>query len=157
MGIFETKQPMPVSVPNQGSSPAIYQADQSCMAAKNAVKEAVQTLGKMYYEANQNNIESEFYGQISNVKECMEKEKLWQLYRLSLEDKTQCDSCNAIITGDSAFCNKCGATIKPKDFSIIGMVPAQSNNNISSNICPSCRTQIAAGALFCKNCGYKLS
>ena len=157
MGLFETKQLVQGIVTNQGVTSAISQADQRCKAAEDAVKEALQSLGKMYFEANQNNTESEFYSQISTVKECMEKEKLWHLYRLSLQDKTQCDSCGAIITADSAFCNKCGSGIKPRDFSVIGISQIQSNNNISANVCPSCGSPLVAGAMFCEKCGNKLN
>ena len=157
MGLFDSKQSVQGNAANQGPSIAVLQADQSCKTAKDAVKEAIQTLGGMYFEANQNNEESEFYSQITNVKECMEKEKLWHLYRLSLEGKTQCDSCGAIITADSAFCNKCGSGIRPRDFSVIGVSQMQSNDNISSNACPSCGSPLVVGAMFCEKCGYKLS
>ena len=156
MGLFDSKQPVQGNATNQGPSPAVFQADQSYMAAKNAVKEAVQSLGRVYFEANQNNVESEFYSQISEVKKCMEKEKLWHLYRLSLEDKTQCDSCGAIITADSAFCNKCGSSIKPRDFSAIGVSQMRANDNVSSNVCPSCGSPLVVGAMFCEKCGHKI-
>lgn len=156
MGLFETKQPMQVNVTNQEQSSAIFQVNQSCKAAEDAVKKAVQSLGMMYFEANKNNEESEFYSQISNVKDCMEKEKLWNLYRLSLQDKTQCDSCGAVITADSVFCNKCGASIEPRDFSVIGISRIQSNHNISSSACPSCGSPLVAGAMFCEKCGYRI-
>lgn len=160
MGLFDAKQTVQVSNVNQESLPAmssaIIQADQNCKAAEDAVKEAIQFLGKKYFEANQDNKESEFYTQISNVKECIEKEKLWHLYRLSLEDKTQCDNCSAIITADSVFCNKCGTSIKPRDYSIIGLSQIQPNNNISSDVCPSCGNPLVAGAMFCEKCGCKV-
>lgn len=157
MGLFETRQPAQGNVTKQQASSAVFQAAQSCKAAQDAVNEAVQSLGRMYFEANQNNTESEFYSQISNVKECIEKEKLWNLYRLSLEDKTQCDNCGAIITADSVFCNKCGASIKPRDFSVIGIARMQSNNSTSSGVCPSCGNPLVSGAMFCEKCGYKLN
>ena len=157
MGLFEGRQPVQGNVTDQGPSIAVLQADQSCKAAKDAVKEAIQALGGMYFEANQNNEESEFYSQIAKVKECMEKEKLWHLYRLSLEGKTQCDSCGAIITADSAFCNKCGAGIESRDFSLIGISQIQSDNNMSSNVCPSCGSPLVSGAIFCEKCGYKVN
>ena len=161
MGLFDARQPVQVNVTNQEPlsvmPSAIFQADQSCKAAEDAVKEAVQSLGRMYFEANQDNAESEFYSQISNVKECIEKEKIWHLYRLSLEDKTQCDSCGAVITADSAFCNKCGAGIKPRDFSVIGISQMQPNNNTSSGVCPSCGSPFVAGAMFCEKCGCKVT
>ena len=157
MGLFEGRQSMQGNVTDQGPSIAVLQADQSCKAAKDAVKEAIQALGGMYFEANQNNEESEFYDQIAKVKKCKEKEKLLHLYRLSLEGKTQCDSCGAIVTADSAFCNKCGADIKPRDFSFIGISQMQSNNNMSSNVCPSCGSPLVVDALFCEKCGYKIS
>lgn len=157
MGLFDTKQSARGNATNQEPSLAILQADQSCKAAKDAVMHALQSLGRMYFEANQNNTESEFYSQITNVKEYMEKEKLWNLYRLSLQDKTQCDKCGAVITADSAFCNKCGAGIKPRDFSAIGISQLQTNNDISSNACPSCGSPLVDGAMFCEKCGHKLS
>lgn len=157
MGLFETKLPVQSNIHNQERLSTISWADQNCKVAEDAVKESVQSLGRMYFEANQDNTEAEFYSQISSVKECIEKEKLWYLYRLSLEDKTQCDSCGAIITADSVFCNKCGAGIKPRDFSVIGISQIQSNNNMSSNACPSCGSPLVAGAMFCEKCGYKLS
>lgn len=115
MGLFETIQSVKGNVTNQAPSPDISQADQRCKAAEDAVNEAIQNLGRMYFETNQNNTESEFYGQVSNVKECIEKAKLCYLYRLNLEDKTQCDSCGAIITADSAFCEKCGCKLSGGD------------------------------------------
>lgn len=156
MGLFETRQPVQSNIPNQKQPSSISWADQNCKAAEDAVKESVQSLGRLYFEANQDNTEAEFYSQISSVKECIEKEKLWRLYRLSLEDKTQCDSCGAVITADSAFCNKCGTSIKPRDFSTIGISQMQSNNNTSSSACPSCGSPLVAGAMFCEKCGCKV-
>lgn len=160
MALFDTKQNAQVNSQNnevnKGISLAMSQTDNNYQSARETVKEEICSLGKQYFEANKDNTDSEFYNQISIIKECIEKEKLWYQYRLSLEGKLQCDSCKAIITADSAFCNKCGASIKPQDFTLIG-IPANQQGYIPSlGVCPSCGSSLVPGAAFCEKCGHKL-
>ena len=134
----------------------IMQVEQSYKNAGKAVNEAIYALGKAYFEKNKEDESADFSGQIALVKENMEKEKLWHQYRLSFDGKMLCDSCGAVITSDSVFCNKCGGSIKPKDFSLIGVMQSPQNFAEPSKSCPSCGSPLVDGAAFCEKCGRKL-
>ncbi len=142
--------------PMQQAPTPIMQADQNYKRAGDAVKASLLALGQQYFDANKDNGNSEFFDQIETVKECMEKEKLWHQYRLGLEGKTQCESCGAIITSDSVFCNKCGGSIKPRDFSAIGITRVPQVAVPVAKNCPACGSPLVDGAAFCEKCGRKL-
>lgn len=155
MGLLDSKRPVAGAVAEP--EPAIVQADQSCRTAEQAVRKAVQALGEAYFQANKDRADAEFHDQIAAVKDCMEKARLWFLYRLSLEGKVQCDSCGAIITVDSTFCNKCGSSIPPRDYSVIGMAQPQVRDDDAPAPCPFCASPLVAGAVFCEQCGRRVS
>ncbi len=141
----------------QNVSPVILQAEQSLRNAANDTKNAVFELGMQYYEANKDNADAAFSSQIERIKECTGKEALWELYRLELDGKTKCDSCGAIITSDSAFCNKCGKPITQRDYSGIGInKPNENGTAAASGTCPSCGAPLADDAMFCEKCGTKV-
>lgn len=139
---------------NPSVSPEIQQAEKNCNMAESAVNAAMLALGKKYYEENKENSASEYAEQITEVTECIKKESLWKQYRLTLEGKMKCEKCGAIITSDSAFCNKCGTSIKPLDFSSLGINSPDTSNTINS--CPSCGAPLVSDAMFCEKCGHRL-
>ena len=153
MGLFNAKQ---LNNSTQSGNSNISQVDQNCKDAEAAVNMAIFELGSKYYEANKNNSESELYDMINKVNDLKNKSKLWYQYKLSLEGKMQCEACGAIITSDSAFCNKCGVSIKPIDFSSIVEVPVQQVVNTASRVCPSCGNPVEADDAFCEKCGQKI-
>ena len=160
MGFFNNEKQGAVNNMNMAQSQMVMspiaQADQSYYKAKEEVMGAYLALGKEYFEANKNNESSDFAEQIVNIKEKQDKEMLWYQYRLSLEEKTLCEHCGAIITSDSAFCNKCGGKIEPRDFSALGVASKQEPAPVQQNICPSCGSPLVEGAAFCEKCGMKL-
>ena len=167
MGLFDSKPSVKANEtevsPTQVVSTPTTRADQNCRAAGEAVKTALLELGQNYFEANQDNDSSEFSDLIYKVKECIDKETLWKQYRLSLDGKLLCEHCGAVITSDSAFCNKCGGSIKPLDFSSIlsKEVPVQSETltyqeSPKANVCPNCGSPLVEGAMYCEKCGKKL-
>lgn len=140
---------------NPAVSPEIQQADHNCSEAESAANTAMLALGKKYYEENKENSASEYAEQISEVTACLKKESLWKQYRLTLEGKMKCEKCGAIITSDSAFCNKCGTSIEPLDFSSLGLKTPDTTT--TSNSCPSCGAPLISDAMFCEKCGHKIS
>ena len=68
--------------------------------------------------------------------------------------KTLCEHCGAIITSDSAFCNKCGGKIEPRDFSAIGAGPDE--HEAMQSLCPTCGSPLVEGAVFCEKCGNRV-
>jgi len=153
MGIFNSKQ---AGTSEQAMTSAIVQADQNCQNASAAVNQAIFELGKKYYEMNSANPEAEFQELVAIVNETRNKEILWHQYRLSLEGKMKCEKCGAIITSDSAFCNKCGVSIKPLDFSLIMPTQPKQDSNPVAKVCPSCGNPINDGDVFCEKCGQKI-
>ena len=159
MGLFDSKHSSNDSgidtATIQSTSKPTDQADQNHIKAEDDVKSALLELGEKYYEANLGKQDAEFWEEILKVKECIDKEELWHQYRLSLEGKTLCEHCGAIITSDSAFCNKCGGSIKPRDFSSIG-IKEDSLETDKAKVCPSCGSPLVEDAMFCEKCGMKL-
>lgn len=142
-------------------SPEIKMAEQKCNEAENAVNDAMLALGRQYYKANKDNAESEFAEQIAQITECTKKVTLWSQYRLTLEGKMKCESCNAIITSDSLFCNKCGTRVEAMDFSNLEIDTAPSEETVfapvvDNNVCPACGAPLVSNALFCEQCGQKI-
>lgn len=138
----------------------IREAENGWMSEKRAIEDAVFELGKAYYEANKDNKESEFGTQIETINEKMNREYLWHQYRLSLEGQRMCDSCKSFITSDSAFCNRCGAPVKPIDFSVILGTSqgdnAQADVSVQTGVCPKCGRKLVEDAVFCEGCGTKV-
>lgn len=137
-------------------NPEIFRADTACREANQAVMNALQELGKVYFEANRNNSESEFFEQVTQIQKCMDNEKLCNQYRLSLEGRIQCEKCGAIVTSDSAFCNKCGSRITQWDFSSLTGEKSKIENPSNAPLCPKCGKMLVAGAMFCEECGTKV-
>ena len=142
---------------NQNTSFLKAKADAKSRETEESLNNAFLMLGKTVFEAEKENVDSKYFREIKEIKQCQENESLWTLYKLSLEGKTKCDSCGAIITSDSAFCNKCGAVIPPRDFSSIG-IGTQSDSEVSgnANVCPNCGKELQEGAVFCEKCGTKI-
>ena len=126
---------------------------------KKSIDDAIYELGKAYFEANKENLTSEFASQIENVNNKIKEEYLWHQYRLSLEGQRLCDSCRSFITSDSAFCNRCGAAVTPIDFSsILGTTDNVQSGVNSAQVmsCPKCGKKLVEGAMFCDACGTKI-
>ena len=102
-----------------GNSSKIREAENGWMKAKKSMDDAIYELGKVYFEENKDNTESEFTTQIETISAKTKEEYIWHQYRLSLDGQRMCDSCNSFITSDSAFCNRCGKAVTPIDFSSI--------------------------------------
>lgn len=137
----------------------IAEAENGRIGAKKAIDDAIYGLGKAYFEENKDNTESEFAAQIDLVHTRIKEEYLWHQYRLSLDGQRMCDSCQSMITADSAFCNRCGAPVAPMDFSpIVHITNPEQAANVSAQgpCCPKCGTQLIAGAMFCEACGAKI-
>ena len=141
---------------NKSQDTALTQADEQCLAADSAVNSALRELGKAYFEAYKDNAEVEYAEKVTDIKNSMEKAKLWRQYRLSLEGKTKCEKCGAIITADSIFCNKCGEKIPVWNFSQLGVGTVNIGAATSLNTCPTCGRQLPSGASFCEMCGCKI-
>ena len=123
-----------------------------------ATKDAIHSLGMTVYEAEKEKSESPYLEKIKEIKERIENENLWQLYELSLDGKTRCDNCGAVITSDSVFCNKCGSSVSKIDFSQIGIsAPVTGDSNINQMSCPSCGHPISEGMAFCEKCGARIN
>lgn len=162
---------------------AMINVDKCWEDAKNEIENSYLELGKKYFEANKDNEKDPFAEQLDVIKTMYEKEKLWHQYKLKQEGKLLCESCGAIITDDSLFCNKCGAKIPEFDFSIIlpegepEEEPAAEENVAVvaptpevapapvviqpvaapvANICPTCGRELPSYAMFCEDCGTKV-
>lgn len=158
MALFNQPKNEPVEINSE-----IAQADAKCKEAQNNLSAAFYELGKKYFEDQKDSDNNEYISQISEIKNLIEKEVLCTQYRLSFEGKMRCESCKAIITSDSAFCNKCGTPITPWDFSSIVGAPQSEPKVIQEaepapkqNVCPKCGASTVPGAAFCEKCGQAL-
>lgn len=137
-------------------NPKIEYADSNLHEAGLKVKNAMQELGKAYFDANRENTEAEYYEQITCIKKCMDNEILWHQYRLSLEDKVLCENCGAVNPFNSLFCNQCGNNIRAVDFSVLGVDPSVRENTSNTVVCRVCGKPLVSGAAFCEVCGTKV-
>ena len=152
--------PTPANAPSQKG----FDAEQGLANAQQKIKDAIFELGKVYYEKNKEEEVADFIEDIQTINKYYEEEHLWTQYKYSLEDKMLCDSCKAIITSDSAFCNKCGSPVKLPDFTpIIGKptnVEAPKPVEVEASkpaACPKCGRELVKGAMFCEGCGERIS
>lgn len=155
MGLLNEKKPIRGVAENHTASASIFQAEEGFKNAEKATQDAMLALGKKVYETEKEDAGSKYLSEIQSIKNFVEKENLWQLYRLSLEDKTRCDSCGAIITSDSLFCNKCAASVPSRDFSAIG-ISLTGTTDIQKK-CPNCGHPVPEGMIFCEKCGTKVN
>lgn len=153
------KKNMPKTEIQDENGSKIREVENGWMKAKKSIDDAIYELGKAYFEANKDNTASEFTAQIKTINARTKEEYIWHQYRLSLDGQRMCDSCNSLITSDSAFCNRCGTAVMPIDFSsILGTTNnMQSANNANQGkSCPKCGKKLVEGALFCEACGTKI-
>lgn len=144
---------------NGGNNSKIAEVEKGWLNAKKAIDDAIYGLGKAYFEANGENTDSEFAAQIEIINRKIREEYLWHQYRLGLDGQRMCDSCHSFITADSAFCNRCGATVAPIDFSpIAGTANTVQTFNPSGQrmCCTKCGKPLAVGAVFCEACGTRI-
>lgn len=136
---------------------------EKCSQAENEVKEALEALGRRYYEDNKDSTGAKYSEDLANVTSLEKKAVLWKQYHLKSENKRLCEKCKAIVPGDSIFCNKCGCSLETLDYSVIisEIAPKQQPQTESQctapNICPSCGKTLVDGAMFCEKCGTKIS
>lgn len=153
------KRNMDKTETQNGNSSKIREAENGWMRAKKSIDDAIYELGKAYFEAHKDNTASEFEEQIETINTKTKEEYIWHQYRLSLDEQRICDSCNSVITADSAFCNRCGKAVTPIDFSsILGTtnnMQAAGNTNQGKS-CPKCGKKLVEGAMFCEVCGTKI-
>lgn len=149
MKFFDEKKLFWSSSPTQ--DPAVVRADEGCRQAETAIADAFLALGRAYFEANLENPESEHHEEIARIAACMEQEKLWRQYRLSLDGEALCENCGTVVSSDSAFCKKCGTPMKPQNFSALDIELAS-----DAPVCKSCGAPIAPGSAFCEACGAKV-
>ena len=153
------KRDMSKTEVQNGNSTKMREAENGWMKAKKAIDDAVYELGKAYFEANKENKESEFAEQMEAINKRKKEEYLWHQYRLKLDGQRMCDSCKSFITVDSAFCNRCGASVTPIDFSsILGTAndTQGTGNSDPEPKCPKCGRKLIEGAMFCEGCGTKI-
>lgn len=146
-------------VQNENST-KIREAENGWIKAKQSMDDVIYELGKAYFEANKDNTVSEFAEQIEIINTKTKEEYIWHQYRLGLEGQRMCDSCNSFITADSAFCNRCGATVAPIDFSSISGTTngIQATNHSNQGLsCPKCGRKLVEGTMFCEACGTKIA
>ena len=156
MGILNDLKPNKANPEDQTRALMIKQADNGYKDAEKETLNALQSFGRTVYEAEKDNTESPFSEDIKQIKDCMEKEYLWKLYRLGLDGETECENCGARIPSDSIYCNKCAAKIPERDFSTIGYVAKPKSQLIEQNACPQCGSPLPEGAVFCEKCGTKI-
>ncbi len=136
---------------------------EKCKQVENEVREALEALGRKYYEENIYNTDAKYADEIANIISLESKSILWKQYHLKAEDKRLCEKCKAIVPIDSVFCNKCGCSLETLDYSAIisAMDPQESSQqeaqNTAPNTCPACGKPLVEGALFCEKCGTKVS
>lgn len=153
------KKNMPKAEVRDDNSIKIREAENGWTKAKESIDHAIYELGKAYYEANRDNTASELAGQIETINRRIKEEYIWHQYRLGLDGQRMCDGCHSFITADSAFCNRCGATVEPIDFSLI----EGATNNMQTVhqfnqgvLCPKCGKLLERGTMFCEACGTKI-
>ncbi len=157
MGLLNEMKLVKGVAANQTVSAPVSHAEEGFRNAEMATQNALLALGKKVYETEKDDAGSKYLADIQSINSFAEKENLWQLYRLSLEGKTRCDSCGAIITSDSLFCNKCAASVPARDFSAIGISlagPAAASDH--NKKCPNCGHPVPEDMMFCEKCGTKV-
>lgn len=137
-------------------NPDIERAEANWREAEVSVKNAIQELGRAYFDAYKDRAESEYCEQVAHIKKCMENETLWHQYRLSLEGKLQCEKCGTVITSNSLFCNQCANPVRAWDFSSLGVGASTGAPAVNNGVCRMCGRPLVAGAAFCEACGAEV-
>lgn len=154
MSVFDLE--LTDGISESSTNPIAKQILEACKKIGKEVDEALITLGKRYFEDHCDDVEAEYVKEISELKKLRDKEYLYNQYRLSIDGKRLCEHCNAIVTADSLFCNKCGKSLTALDFSQLDIsIPEQETTPVVRD-CPNCGAKIEDGALFCETCGTKL-
>ena len=112
------------------------------------IQEIFLELGRQYYQEHQQDLETEFLTQITEINECLDE--IQELREKIQQEKgvTICSKCGAEVNSNSLFCSSCGTMVetsqmKPKDE--------------KKTICPHCRNVVNSEVSFCTFCGGKIT
>lgn len=149
MGLFDSFKETPVQ--GDARNDKLDKAQKNLFKAIESLNDAYRDLGMEYFYDHESD-GGEYPDLISKIKQAEEYSELSGQYCLSLNGEQVCQSCDAIITISSVFCNKCGKPLPKWDFSpVISQINAQ---NVSK--CPQCGSDVSKDAVFCEKCGNKL-
>lgn len=67
-----------------------------------------------------------------------------------------CSSCGAEVTGEDAFCSKCGYKFETQSQEIVESESKELEQKNFENVCPNCNEVLERDVKFCTKCGYKV-
>ncbi|MBO5105176.1 MAG: zinc ribbon domain-containing protein [Ruminococcus sp.] len=135
---------------------------------ENEITSAYVSIGKVYFSRISENPEPECAGAVETI--VSKGARIEQLRKVldNLEEKTTCPNCNAVISKNQKFCDKCGARIEIEvepinvepvasdtDTVQAGETPTPAETSEDVKICTECGKPAAMSQIFCENCGKK--
>ncbi|QSX05493.1 zinc ribbon domain-containing protein [Sedimentibacter sp. zth1] len=139
----------------------IEKLEEKILQEQQEIEEIYNQIGKVYYEWHRSDNDDRLVPLCNVVKESNRIIALCEKQILFLQGIKLCENCNAQLSLDSLFCNKCG--VKVNDLNDSSNEARQnidnSNNTMEMAIikCRECGSDNTEDTIFCTNCGAKIS
>ena len=89
--------------------------EQKLASEERKLQTAYMEIGKLYYEKHEGEIDEEYIPLFEDVAAAAAAAADYKEQISKARNQVQCPCCGAYQSADSAFCNKCGASLKSDD------------------------------------------
>jgi len=118
-------------------------------------------IGKAYYDRYKDDLSNEFGKECEKVTEANDEIAKLRNEIQKIKNYKVCSSCGAEITGEAAFCPKCGYKFEVEVEVVESTLPAEAeaesqDTEVIENICPNCNEVLENDVKFCTKCGHNL-
>lgn len=120
------------------------------------IKESLNEIGRIYYELYRNDSHEKLVPICNLVDESRRIIGLCEKQILLLQGVQVCPNCQARVSLDSLFCNKCGTKIDALEEDDGINMSSNTGDNINLIKCRECGTSMPGDMVFCTNCGAKI-
>lgn len=119
------------------------------------IRQKIYQLGQAYYEEFKGDpsIGEKYFAMVDQIVKLEQNRIAFFKQKLRLEGQMMCDSCGAVITYGSLFCNFCGqkTDLQPEGNAASGPTEQQ-----APRLCRNCGKELEEGSSFCTGCGQKI-
>lgn len=135
----------------------IVKLEEKINQEKLEIKESLNEIGRIYYELYRNDSHEKLVPICNLVDESRRIIGLCEKQILLLQGVQVCSNCQARVSLDSLFCNKCGTKIDAlEENDSIDMSSSDAADDIKLVKCRECGTSMPSDMVFCTNCGAKI-
>ncbi len=120
------------------------------------IKESLNEIGRIYYELYRNDSHEKLVPICNLIDESYRIVGLCEKQTFLLQGIQVCPNCQARVSLDSLFCNRCGTKIDALEDDDGSMSSENEGADNKLVKCRECGTSMPGDMVFCTNCGAKI-